>query len=85
MFSNLTKLGQSAAQRAAKYAENLSSNSQTSTIQSQYNVGAEVGSAGTGGVWRVHRASPKKGVGPHVVCYVLQRLRVLQTASAQRK
>ena len=82
MFSNLTKFGQSAAQRAAKYAENLSSNSQTSTIQSQYNVGAEVGSAGTGGVWRVHRASPKKGVGPHPICHVFQRLGVLQTASA---
>jgi hypothetical protein len=61
MFANLTKLGQSAASKAAKLAEAATSQVDNGRIQKEYTIGAEIGSAGTGGIWRIHRAQPKRG------------------------
>lgn len=57
MFANLTKLGQSAAQKAAKLAESVG---QLSKIQAEYDIAAEVGYAGPGGIWKIHRARRKR-------------------------
>lgn len=58
MLANLTKFGQSAAQKAAKLAESVG---QLSRIQAEYDVAAEVGYAGPGGIWKIHRARRKRG------------------------
>lgn len=58
MFANLTKFGQSAAQKAAKLAESVG---QLSKIQAEYDIAAEVGYAGPRGVWKIHRARPRRG------------------------
>lgn len=57
MFANLTKFGQSAAQKAAKLAESVG---QLSKIQAEYDIAAEVGYAGPGGIWKIHRARRKR-------------------------
>ena len=57
VLANLTKLGQNAAQKAAKFAESVASQSK---ILSEYELNAQVGSAGPDGVWKIHRGRPKK-------------------------
>lgn len=61
MLANLTKFGQSAAQkaaeRAAMIAESVTAQSRTAL---DYEIGAEVGAAGPEGVWKIHRARPVK-------------------------
>jgi hypothetical protein len=57
VLANITKFGQSAAQKAVKFAESVASQSR---ILSEYEVAAKVGSAGPDGIWKIHRARPKK-------------------------
>ena len=62
MLANITKFGQTAAQKAAKLAESVTSQSR---IHQEYSVGPQVGSAGPCRVWKIHRAT-KKSAGENV-------------------
>jgi hypothetical protein len=91
MFANLTKFGQTAAQKAAKLAESVTVQSR---VLQEYELGAAVGSAGRNGVWKIHRARKRTSTGivylvsvlyaGHMITYYLPRCRSVHKRTSGR-